>query len=82
MWELNMQTFELIDSLMEENIRKQFKGVNFDLLYGLPGQTLRTFRETTRLTKLLSPERITLIRYSHIPKKRKHMKMTYKFWTK
>jgi oxygen-independent coproporphyrinogen-3 oxidase len=70
-----VQTFELIDSLMEENIRKQFKGVNFDLLYGLPGQTLRTFRETTRLTKLLSPERITLIRYSHIPKKRKHMKM-------
>ena len=34
--------------LMVNNIRKQFKGVNFDLLYGLPGQTLETFRNTIK----------------------------------
>ena len=60
---------------MVNNIRKQFKGVNFDLLYGLPGQTLETFRNTIKLTTQLAPERITLIKYAHIPEKRKHMKM-------
>lgn len=70
-----VQPYELIESLMVNNIRKQFKGVNFDLLYGLPGQTLETFRNTIKLTNQLAPERITLIKYAHIPEKRKHMKM-------
>lgn len=70
-----IQPFELIKDLMQKEIRTKFKGVNFDLLYGLPGQTLETFRNTINLTKELSPERITLIKYAHIPEKRKHMKM-------
>jgi len=70
-----VQPFKLIEDLMKQEINKKFKGVNFDLLFGLPGQTLETFRETIRLTKLLSPERITLIKYAHIPNIVKHMKM-------
>ena len=73
-----VQPFKLIETLMKQEIKKKFKGVNFDLLYGLPAQTLETFRETIKLTKQLSPERITLIRYAHIPKKRKHIKSMIK----
>ena len=73
-----IQPFKLIETLMKQEIKKKFKGVNFDLLYGLPAQTLETFRETIKLTKQLSPERITLIRYAHIPKKRKHIKSMIK----
>lgn len=69
------QSFELIESLMKNNLNKHFKGVNFDLLFGLPGQTIETFNKTIELTKQLSPERITLIKYAHIPNKVKHMKM-------
>ena len=69
------QPFELIESLMKDNLNKYFKGVNFDLLYGLPGQTKETFSKTIELTKQLSPERITLIKYAHIPNVVKHMKM-------
>ena len=69
------QPFELIEKLMKENLTKYFKGVNFDLLYGLPGQTKETFSRTIELTKKLSPERITLIKYAHIPKRVKHMRM-------
>jgi oxygen-independent coproporphyrinogen III oxidase len=69
------QSFDLIESLMKNNLEKYFKGVNFDLLYGLPGQTKETFQKTIELTKQLSPERITLIKYAHIPNKVKHMKM-------
>ena len=70
-----IQPFKLIEKIIKQEIQKKFKGVNFDLLYGLPGQTMETFRETIRLTKLLSPERITLIKYAHIPNIRKHMRM-------
>ena len=69
------QPFELIESLMKNNLNKLFKGVNFDLIYGLPAQSKETFNRTIELTKQLSPERITLIRYAHIPKRVKHMKM-------
>ena len=69
------QPFELIEKLMRENLNKYFKGVNFDLLYGLPAQTRDTFNKTIELTKQLSPERITLIKYAHIPNKVKHMRM-------
>ena len=70
-----IQPFELIEKIIKKEIQTKFKGVNFDLLYGLPGQTIKTFRETIRLTKLLSPNRITLIKYAHIPEMRRHMKM-------
>tara|TARA_B100001248_G_C27387286_1_gene460331 strand:- start:152 stop:1573 length:1422 start_codon:yes stop_codon:yes gene_type:complete len=69
------QPFELIEKLMKDNLNKYFKGVNFDLLYGLPAQTRDTFNKTIELTKQLSPERITLIKYAHIPNKVKHMRM-------
>ena len=39
---------------MRENLTKYFKGVNFDLLYGLPSQTKETFSNTIELTKKLN----------------------------
>ena len=72
-----VQPYELIESLMEKEIRKKFSGVNFDLLFGLPLQTRQTLKETINLTKLLAPERITLIKYLHIPQKVKHMLNKY-----
>ena len=76
------QPFELIEKLMRKNLTKYLKGVNFDLLYGLPSQTKETFSNTIELTKKLSPERITLIRYAHIPNKVKHMKMIKRRFTR
>ncbi len=70
-----VQPFSLVKKLMDSHLKKKFKGVNFDLLYGLPSQTLNSFKKTVELTNELKPERITLIKYAHIPNKRKHMKM-------
>ena len=70
-----VQPFKLVKQLMNSHLKKKFKGVNFDLLYGLPGQTKKTFEKTIELTNELKPERITLIKYAHIPNRRKHMKM-------
>lgn len=49
--------------------------LNFDLMYGLPHQTLDTIDETIRLTRALSPARIALFGYAHVPWFKKHQKL-------
>lgn len=64
---------ELIDGLLEA--RHLFKGVNFDLLYGLPLQTMDTVKATLRRVLQQRPDRITLLKYCHAPEVRRHMKL-------
>lgn len=70
-----VQPPEVIDALLTPEIRTLFTGVNFDLLYGLPFQTRETFRNTIELVNKFYPERITLLKYAHVPELRKHMKL-------
>lgn len=70
-----VQPPEMIDELLSPEIRALFTGVNFDLLYGLPLQTRETFRNTIELVNKFHPERITLLKYAHVPEIRKHMKL-------
>lgn len=70
-----VQPPEMVESLLSPEIRESFRGVNFDLLYGLPLQTRETFSNTVKIVKGLSPERVTLLKYAHVPEVRKHMKL-------
>ena len=70
-----VQPVEMVDELLSPDVRACFDGFNFDLLYGLPKQTRKTFENTVNLVKELAPERITLIKYAHAPELRKHMRM-------
>ncbi|NNL19200.1 MAG: coproporphyrinogen dehydrogenase, partial [Boseongicola sp.] len=42
-------------------------GINFDLIYGLPHQTVDTLLETIRLCVEMRPNRIALFGYAHVP---------------
>ncbi len=44
-----------------------FKSVNFDLIYGLPKQTLDSFNRTLDRVIELDPDRIALYNYAHLP---------------
>jgi len=44
-----------------------FQSVNTDLIYGLPKQTLAGFAETIERVVDLSPDRIALYSYAHVP---------------
>ena len=68
-----VQPPQMIEHLLE--VRHHFKGVNFDLLYGLPHQTHETLRLTVERTIQMRPERITLLKYCHAPEVRRHMKL-------
>ncbi|RME82071.1 MAG: oxygen-independent coproporphyrinogen III oxidase, partial [Zetaproteobacteria bacterium] len=44
-----------------------FVSVNFDLMYGLPKQSVASFRRTIERTIALGPDRIALFNYAHLP---------------
>ncbi len=46
-----------------------FASINFDLIYGLPYQTLTSIRETINRTIELSPDRVAFYHYAQIPEK-------------
>lgn len=46
-----------------------FASVNLDLIYGLPHQTLDTFHTTIIAVKAMSPDRISLFSYAHLPER-------------
>lgn len=44
-----------------------FESVNVDLIYGLPYQTLYTFKETVQKTIELNPDRIAVFNFAYVP---------------
>lgn len=51
-----------------ELIRKySFNSINFDLIYGLPKQSLASLRETIQHIVKIRPHRLALYSYAHIP---------------
>lgn len=67
--------FEQIEALLTPALRRRFPSINFDILYGLPLQTRQTFRKTIEQVIQLSPERVALLKYGHVPKRRKHQRI-------
>ena len=49
--------------------------LNFDLMYGLPRQTLADVRRTAVLTEALRPSRLALFGYAHVPWFKTHQKL-------
>jgi len=50
-------------------------GVNFDLIYGLPYQTVASLNRTIELCRKMAPDRIALFGYAHVPWMAKRQRM-------
>ncbi len=50
------------------------RGVNFDLIYGLPHQTVRSCVETVEQCVALRPDRFAVFGYAHLPTFKKHQR--------
>jgi oxygen-independent coproporphyrinogen-3 oxidase len=44
-----------------------FSSVNFDLIYGLPHQTVESFNHTLDIVLSLQPDRLAVFSYAHVP---------------
>lgn len=62
-----IQPFEMTKNTIEAARANGFESVNIDLIYGLPKQTRETFSHTIDQVLALSPDRIALYHYAHLP---------------
>jgi oxygen-independent coproporphyrinogen-3 oxidase len=62
-----IQPFELTAGVIEQSRSEGFKSVNIDLIYGLPKQTVASFRQTLEQLSELNPDRIAVYNYAHLP---------------
>lgn len=69
-----IQPFSLVQDSI--NIARNFgvTSINFDLIYGLPFQTLDTFKNTLELALKLNPDRFAIFNYAHVPWIKKTMR--------
>ncbi|MCE1163791.1 MAG: oxygen-independent coproporphyrinogen III oxidase [Bacteroidetes bacterium] len=52
-----------------------FESINLDLIYGLPFQTYKSFETTLDKVIEISPDRIAVFNYAHVPWIKKHMNL-------
>jgi len=64
-----VQSFELVRDTVQACRDFGFHSVNFDLIYGLPYQTVETIRDTVEQTLTLNPDRVAYYHYAQIPEK-------------
>jgi oxygen-independent coproporphyrinogen-3 oxidase len=62
-----VQSYEQTWSALNAARRAGFRSVNFDLIYGLPKQTVDGFERTLDQVVECSPDRIALYSYAHLP---------------
>jgi oxygen-independent coproporphyrinogen III oxidase len=79
--DFNLKVQETINRVQSEEITRQtvewarevgFQSINLDLIYGLPFQTLESFAETVEKVIDISPNRIAVFNYAHVPWLKKH----------
>ncbi|HEY9659015.1 MAG TPA: oxygen-independent coproporphyrinogen III oxidase, partial [Allocoleopsis sp.] len=62
-----VQPESMLFDVMQWSRDAGFESVNVDLIYGLPYQTLETYRETIRKTIQLNPDRIAVFNFAYVP---------------
>lgn len=70
-----IQTFELVSEVIDHLRSCGFESINFDLIYGLPKQTLLSVCETIDKVKILAPDLIAFYSYAHLPDRLKNQKL-------
>lgn len=64
------ETVIAVDRLREAGVR----GVNIDLIYGLPHQTVASSVDTVRACLALRPDRFAVFGYAHVPAFKRHQR--------
>ncbi|HEY0840051.1 MAG TPA: oxygen-independent coproporphyrinogen III oxidase [Vulgatibacter sp.] len=70
-----LQTVEETESLVSYARKLGYRGINFDLIYGLPHQKLETFARTIDEVIRISPDRLAIFSYAHVPHLRAHQRL-------
>jgi oxygen-independent coproporphyrinogen-3 oxidase len=70
-----IQPYEMVEKAVTASRQAGFESINADLIYGLPKQSLESFNRTLDRVIELSPERIALYNYAHLPSRFKAQRL-------
>lgn len=70
-----IQPFDLVAAASDRLRKVGVAAINFDLMYGLPGQTPENVTATTEAAVTLRPDRVAVFGYAHVPWMKKHQVM-------
>ncbi|MBS9523291.1 oxygen-independent coproporphyrinogen III oxidase [Litoribacter alkaliphilus] len=62
-----IQPYENVERVTMQAKKIGYTSINFDLIYGLPLQTLDSIINTIEKVKILQPDRIAFYSYAHVP---------------
>jgi oxygen-independent coproporphyrinogen III oxidase len=69
-----VQPYDITKNAMDLARKYEMHSVNVDLIYGLPYQSLETFKETLERAVSLDPDRFAVFNYAHVPWLKKTMR--------
>lgn len=69
------QTPDEVRSLTQSAIESGFGSISFDLIYGLPHQTVESFSATLDRVIDMKPDRLAVYNYAHLPQRFKGQRM-------
>ena len=84
--DFNSKVQKAVNRIQPEDITRQtvqwvrelgFNSINLDLMYGLPFQTIESFADTVDKVIDISPDRIAVFNYAHVPWMKKHMSLIH-----
>lgn len=64
-----VQPETLIHQVMHQARSLGFDSINIDLIYGLPHQTIKSMADTVQKIITLSPDRLSVFNYAHLPER-------------
>lgn len=70
-----VQPFEMTARVVAWLREAGIAGINFDLMYGLPHQSVDDVRRSADLTAQLRPDRVAVFGYAHVPWMKTHQRM-------
>ncbi len=70
-----IQSIEQTQALVDAAKDAGFKSISFDLIYGLPLQTVETFDKTLDIVINMRPDRFAVYNYAHLPQRFKGQRM-------
>jgi oxygen-independent coproporphyrinogen-3 oxidase len=70
-----IQSTDDVEALMQNARENDFRSISFDLIYGLPHQTVQTFDETLEKALEMRPDRLAIYNYAHLPTRFKGQRM-------
>ncbi|HME90042.1 MAG TPA: oxygen-independent coproporphyrinogen III oxidase [Myxococcaceae bacterium] len=68
------QSFELTSTIVAEARRIGFRGINLDLIYGLPLQRPQTWQRTLEQVLKIRPDRLAVYSFAYVPKMKPHQR--------